>query len=294
MIESGTVSTVKYNLHVKTYFKLIKLRLTFFLVVLSGAGFLLPGNVNYTGLVLFLFAGFFVTSAANITNQLLERKTDALMERTAKRPIVKSLYQLPQIYTMILLNLIFGLAILFVYFNVFAGLLAVLSYVLYSFIYTLLKTKTSFAVTIGAIPGALPPMIGYVAATGMFSYEAGYLFFLQFLWQYPHFWAIAWLLHDDYSQAGISLLPSKGGRDTRSAVFIVLYSVLLAAVGILPFQVGMVSILYLISAILVGLVIIFTSVLLFKQRSRKAALRLMFASLIYLPTVLLFLIIDKI
>ena len=159
---------------------------------------------------------------------------------------------------------------------------------------TPLKQKTPWAVFVGAFPGAIPPMLGWVAGTGHFGLEPGLLFALQFMWQFPHFWAIAWKASDDYAKAGFYLLPSKGGKDFTSAFLILLYSLFLLLVSVLPVFFGFTGNIALIFIIIAGLIMIYPAIQLFKNKSDKAATKVMFASFIYVPMVLLAWYLDKI
>jgi len=186
-----------------------------------------------------------------------------------------------------------GFYILFVYINPLTAYLTFASLVLYAFAYTPMKKASSAAVFVGAIPGALPPLIGWVAATGVIEVEALVLFAIQFVWQFPHFWAIAWILDEDYKRAGIKLLPSKGGKDFSTAFQIMGYTMCLIPLGILPAKLGIAGPISAIVCSLVGLVFLILTVFLLKDGSTKSAKRIMFFSFIYLPIVLLTILFDK-
>ena len=170
------------------------------------------------------------------------------------------------------------------------GLFSIISY---AFIYTPLKLKSNFAVFVGAIAGAMPPLLGYVAYTNQFGFEPGIMFAIQFIWQFPHFWAIAWVLDEDYRRANIFLLPSKEGRGKSSALQIMLFTLVLIPVSLLPIKFGMAGTTLGIISVLAGLAFFMQSVKLYKECSVKAARELMFGSFIYLPVVQIILLIDK-
>jgi protoheme IX farnesyltransferase len=187
-----------------------------------------------------------------------------------------------------------GLIILTVFFNVATGLLSAISLIIYSFIYTPLKRVHPIAVFVGAIPGALPPMIGAVAFSGVIGNTAIYLFALQFIWQFPHFWAIAWVAYDDYMKADIMLLPSVGGKNKNSALNILIYTASLIPVSIVLYLLGYYNLLALVVLLFAAVVFIIPAVQLFKENTDKNARKVMFASFFYLPVALIGLLIDKI
>jgi protoheme IX farnesyltransferase len=180
------------------------------------------------------------------------------------------------------------------YFNNLSALIGALSLLTYAFIYTPLKRISNIAVFVGAIPGALPPMIGWVAYTGSIGLEAFVLFSIQFLWQFPHFWAIAWVSHDDYQKAGFQLLPTNGGRTRISAFYAMVYVLFLLPVSLFPYFLGMTGWVSALVIGLTGLVFLIQSIQLYLAVSNKAAVRLMLGSFVYLPVVLLALIMDKV
>ncbi|MBC7488470.1 MAG: protoheme IX farnesyltransferase, partial [Cytophagaceae bacterium] len=165
---------------------------------------------------------------------------------------------------------------------------------LYAFAYTPLKTKSPIAVFVGAIPGALPPMIGWVAATGHYGWEPGILFAIQFFWQFPHFWAIAWVLDEDYKKAGIKLLPSAGGRDMKTAFNIMIYTLLLIPLGFMPYLMGMTGINSALIAMVAGILFLAQTFYLMREGTNKAAKLIMFGSFLYLPVVQIAYLLDKI
>ena len=298
----------------KDYFQLVKFTLSFTVVFSCVICYLLAPNIQVHNTdtiikVIELFiAGMLVTGSANAINQAVEKDTDALMKRTAKRPVASGRMSAEEAFTFAGIAGFVGVFIMWKVFNTPSAWLSAASLFLYAFIYTPLKKVNSIAVLVGALPGALPCLIGWVAATGLvsptaeiavrdsvFSNGAGWVLFgIQFLWQFPHFWAIAWVAHNDYAKAGFKLLPADKGPTRFTAIQAVMYSVLMIPVGILPYRFnisGQVS-LYIILACNIGMVI--QSLRLYKTMDVKAARRVMFSSYIYLPIVLLALLADKV
>ncbi len=281
---------------VQDYVQLLKLRLTF-LVVFSAAityAYAAKGNLIWSDMLLMILGGFLTTASANGFNQVLEKDSDKLMKRTMNRPMPTSRMSSTEgIIASIIMGLA-GVGILTFCFNTITGVLALFSIISYAFIYTPLKTKTPFAVFVGAIAGAMPPLLGYVAYSNSFGFEPGIMFAIQFIWQFPHFWAVAWVLHEDYSRAGMNLMPSRDGRSKNSAFQIMLYTLILIPVSLLPIKFGMAGVGLGIISLLVGIAFFMQSVKLYKQCSIKAAKELMFGSFLYLPIVQITLLIDKI
>jgi protoheme IX farnesyltransferase len=193
-----------------------------------------------------------------------------------------------------LITAFIGLYVLFTYINLLAALLTFLSLVLYAFVYTPLKRVGPVAVFVGAFPGALPPLIGWVAATNTIGAEAFTLFAIQFIWQFPHFWAIAWVLDEDYKRAGFKLLPSGGGRDLKTAFQIMIYTLFLLPLSILPAKFGITGINAALIAVVCGSLFLMQTFYLMKECSQRAALQMMFGSFIYLPVVQIAFLFDKI
>jgi heme o synthase len=218
------------------------------------------------------------------------------MDRTSNRPLPTGRMTAQQAWIYSLLAAVIGLGCLFSL-NPLSGWLGVAAIVSYAFIYTPLKGRTALSVFVGAFPGALPPMIGYVAATGDFGIEPGSLFAVQFMWQFPHFWAIAWLAHDDYLKAGYQLLPFNGGRTKQSAWQIVVYTLFCFPASLLPWALPngnpMVGNYALVVALGCGVMFLIPAIQLYRTLELKAARRLMFASFIYLPVVQLAYVLDK-
>jgi len=251
------------------------------------------GNLVWGQLWLMVLGGFLTTASANGFNQVIECELDKLMMRTRFRPLPTQRMTVAEGLTASILMGIAGIFILTYYFNVITGVLALFSIITYAFIYTPLKTRTSFAVFVGAIAGAMPPLLGYVAYSNSFGFEPGIMFAIQFIWQFPHFWSLAWVLDDDYKKAGMNLMPSSEGRSKNSAFQIMLYTLILIPVSLLPLKFGMAGYTLAIVSLIAGLAFFMQSVKLYRQCSIKAARELMFGSFLYLPIVQITLLIDK-
>jgi protoheme IX farnesyltransferase len=279
----------------RAYFDLTKFRLSSTVVFSSAIGFMLGAtSLSYGSLLLFALAAFLTTAAANVVNQIFEKDLDKLMTRTENRPLPREILSRNEAIVFLTICLTIALFILLYYFNIKAAGIAFLSFVLYGFVYTPLKRKGPIAVAVGALPGAFPPMIGWLAATNQFGLEPGILFGIQFFWQFPHFWAIAWVLDDDYKKAGFRLLPSSGGRDLNSAIQIMIYTVVLLPLCWVPFYLGMTGINSAMIAMLFGVLFLVQTFHLMRKMDKRAALQLMFGSFIYLPVVQIAYLLDKI
>lgn len=283
------------SLKTRAYVKLLKMRLTLLVSFSAAFGYLLTGHSCYTAqFIWFMIGGFLVIGASNIINQIWEKDSDALMTRTHQRPLVTGIVSVNEAIVFTLLLTAAGLGIFIFKFNLNAAFLSLVSLLLYAFAYTPLKTKSPIAVFVGAIPGALPPMIGWVAATGHYGWEPGILFAIQFFWQFPHFWAIAWVLDEDYKKAGIKLLPSAGGRDMKTAFNIMIYTLLLIPLGFMPYLMGMTGINSALVAMVAGILFLAQTFYLMREGSNKAAKLIMFGSFLYLPVVQIAYLLDKI
>lgn len=280
----------------KGYFKLLKFRLASLVVFSGGMGYMLgtKTEIVWMDMMLFALGGLLVTGSSNTLNQIIEKDIDKLMTRTMNRPIPTGVISVTEAFIFSMLTGIAGLFIFAYYFNLSSALLSLASLLLYAFAYTPLKTRSPIAVLVGAIPGALPPMIGWVAVTNEFGLEPGILFAIQFIWQFPHFWAIAWVLDEDYKKAGIKLLPSAGGRDINTAFKIMIYTLLLIPLGFMPWMLGMTGINSSIIALICGILFLAQTFYLMKDCSRKAALQIMFGSFFYLPIVQIAFVVYKI
>jgi len=287
--------------------KLIKLRLTFLVVFSASVTFLMGSKMQvargeidgiaWGNWLILIVGGFFVTGAANCFNEIIEKDLDKLMTRTKDRPMPAGRMTTGQGLVSGLLMGMFGTWLLGKL-NLETGLLSVFSILLYAFAYTPMKRKSPIAVFIGAIPGALPPLIGYLAALGHatnflpIDYQVAVILFLvQFVWQFPHFWAIAWVLDDDYKKAGFRLLPTTK-RDKISAFITLLSTIILIPVSLMPTFYGFGGIYVAIISVAIGLWFTYTAVKLFLKQDLESARKVMFASFIYLPVAQLALLFD--
>jgi heme o synthase len=294
----------------KDYLLLIKPSLSIMVVFSSVISYLLAPNVveyNWLMIVLLFTGGMLVTGGANAINQVVEKDTDALMKRTLNRPVAAGRMSVSEGWNFAIVCGLAGVLILGFFFNWLSAALAAFSMFLYGFIYTPLKKVNAISVFVGAFPGALPCLIGWTAGTNLFMpYEqmvvdgevysnvGGWILFgLQFLWQFPHFWAIAWVAHTDYAKAGFKLLPSERGPTKFTALQTIIYSMLLLPVGVLPYLVGMSGKVSLVIVIIMNLFLLVQCIRLYKQNDAKAARRVMFSSYLHLPVVLLALLGDK-
>lgn len=277
------------------YKQLMKLNLSMLVVFSSVVGYIIVPDlrVEFWPVVLLFLGGLLVTAAANATNEILERDTDSLMKRTQSRPLPDSRMSVAEAYIFSFITLGIGLAILYT-FNLKSALLSLFCYVLYAFVYTPLKRISPISVLIGAIPGSLPCLIGWVAATNhMGSIAAWTLFIIQFFWQFPHFWAIAWIGHEDYEKAGMKMLPGEGKVGYYTASQCVLYSAILIPLSALPMVAGIGGWISVVGLLLGAIWLLYNSVLFLKDNSDIKARKVMFASFVYLPVVLITLVLDK-
>lgn len=272
------------NSKLKTYMVFTKFRLSALVIVSALSGYLFVGGGWNINLLYLLIGGMLVTAASNGSNQIWEQEFDILMNRTKNRPLPTKEMTAKEAYAVVIFSLAVGLTLLYLI-NLNSALLGLAAYVSYVFMYTPMKRKSPWAVFVGAIPGALPPMIGAVAVTGEFGLIPGVLFFVQFVWQFPHFWAIAWVSFDDYKAGGFSLLPSKTGKSKNSAFQIVVYSLALIPFSLLPWMLEITGIVSFVVALILGLWFFFLSWKLFMTCDDKDARKLMFASFIYLPII---------
>ena len=273
---------------IKDYKMLVKFRLNLLVVFTSAIGYVIGSGqfFSWMGLLLLSLGGFLITGAANALNQVLEKEYDKLMPRTQNRPLPSGRMT---VSTAVLAAGFMSLSGVFILamFNPLTALIGTVSMIIYAFLYTPVKKISSIAVTIGAVPGALPPLIGWVAATGSIGNEAIVLFAIQFFWQFPHFWAIGWLQHDAYKRVGYHLLPSKGGRDKSSALHCLIYALFLVPVSLFVGWIGMVS--WLVVAIMLAAAFhyAFYAWRFYQTCTMESARKLMFSSFFYLPIVMI-------
>jgi protoheme IX farnesyltransferase len=278
----------------QAYWELLKFRLSLLVAFSCAFGFMLASpSVNWEKLSMVFLGGFLLSGSSIALNMIFERDYDKLMTRTMNRPLPTARVSVKEAALFAVLCFVVSIAILFTYTNLLTTLLSVLSMVLYSFVYTPLKRVGSVAVFVGAIPGALPPLLGWVAATGSISHEALIIFGIQFIWQFPHFWAIAWLADEDYKKAGFKLLPFGGRKDLNTAIQIMIYTLFLLPLGLLPAKFGITGIDSAIVATICGVLFLAQTFSLMKDGSRQSARRIMFGSFLYLPIVQVAYLMDK-
>ena len=278
--------------------KLIKLRLTLTVVFSASVSFLIgskvQGEIIWINWFILTLGGFLVTSAANGFNEIIEKDFDKLMSRTMDRPIPSGRMNTGQA---LVLSLFMGIAgtLILVKLNFLTGVLSVFSIFLYAFVYTPMKRVSPIAVFVGAIPGALPPLIGYFAAFNhpSISWIPVILFIIQFVWQFPHFWAIAWVLDEDYKKAGFRLLPTTY-RDKISATITLISTIILIPVGLMPVFYNFGGYIYGVIAVIGGLYFSWQALRLYNNLDTVSAKKLMYASFFYLPVLQLTLLFDLI
>ncbi len=272
------------------------MRLSLSVVFSSLAGYLLGvETVDFKTLTLLAFGGYFMVGASNAFNQIIEKDLDSLMNRTKNRPIPAGRMSVSTAFVIATIFTLLGIIILYTI-NKQTAMFGAISIFLYTCVYTPLKTKTSLAVFAGAIPGAIPFMLGWVAATNNFGIEPGTLFALQFFWQFPHFWAIGWFLFEDYKKAGFYMLPT-GKQDKGTAVQTIMYTIWTLIVSVLPvFKFTGKLQLSVISAgivFILGLWMLYYAIKLFRVMTVKAARQLMLVSVLYITLVQIVYVIDK-
>ena len=284
------------NSFMSDFKQLTKLGLSLSVVFSAIAGYLLAvDTINYLTVTLLGIGGYLMVGASNAFNQIIEKDIDKLMKRTKNRPLPTGRYNMTTAMVIAVSFTILGLGILYSI-NEKTALFGAISIFLYTCAYTPLKGVTPLAVFVGAFPGAIPFMLGWVAATNQFGIEAGILFMIQFFWQFPHFWAIGWLGHDEYLKAGYNLLPM-GKRDKKAVIQIIIYTLMLLFASIIPVF-GKTGSLYIFPAtaliiFLCGCIILYYAVQLYKDLSKDTARKLMLASVFYITVIQIIYIIDK-
>ena len=276
--------------------QLTKVGLSLSVVFSSLAGYLLAvEKIDISILILLAIGGYLMVGASNAFNQIIEKDTDALMKRTMNRPLPAGRMHVSMAMVIAVSFTIIGLAILYSI-NPKSALFGAISIFLYTSIYTPLKAVTPLSVFVGAIPGAIPFMLGWVAATNAFSIEPGMLFLIQFFWQFPHFWAIAWLQFDEYKKAGFNLMPM-GQKNRKAVIQIIIYTVCLILVSIIPVLkiTGSFYIYPLTAVILIflGGTMLFYAFKLYKHQTNKEARQLMLSSVLYITLVQIIYVVDK-
>lgn len=295
--ENNSSTSFSIASKVKDYFQLIKFSLSFMVVFSCVICYLLAPKIvifDWWMILILFVAGMLVTGSANAINQAVEKDTDAQMKRTGTRPVASGRMSQQEAYIFAIVAGVVGCWMMWYFFNLSSALLSAFSLFLYAFIYTPLKKINSIAVLVGAFPGAFPCLIGWVAGNDDFAAGGWILFGIQFLWQFPHFWAIAWVAHSDYSRVGFKLLPTDKGPTKFTALQAVMYSVLMIPVGILPHYFGLTGQVSMYIVIVCNLFMVVQSLRLYQGMDVKSARRVMFSSYIYLPIVLLALLADKV
>lgn len=286
-----------WRIRFRAYMELLKVRLSALVTFSAVFGFILGHSgqvfswITFFGLIA---GGFLVSGASGAANEIMEREYDKLMKRTQNRPLPLHLISVREAYWFTIVAALLGILLLAFFTNWLTTGLGVLSMILYVFVYTPLKRVGPIAVLVGAIPGAMPPLLGWTAATGGISYEALIIFGIQFVWQFPHFWAIAWVSDEDYKRAGFKLLPSGGQKDLNTAIQIMIYTLFLLPLGLLPTYFGFTGLNSGIVATVCGVLFLAQTFSLMKDCSRKSALKIMFGSFLYLPIVQIAYLLDKI
>lgn len=281
----------------KSYTRLLKLRLSWLVVFSAVITYLMAdlryGNeTDWLNVLMLTLGGFLVTGSSNAFNQVIEKDFDKLMVRTLNRPMPRAEITTRSALIFSGISGISGLLILLFFLNATSAILALAALVLYVAVYTPLKRVTPFAVFVGAFPGAVPPLLGWSAATGSLDFEGWVLFAIQFMWQFPHFWALAWMLHDDYLKAGFRMLPAADGRSKTSALQIMFYTAGIIPIGLLPYVFGITGIVSAVVTAACGVLFLVRSVQLHRSLEIQDARNLLFASFIYLPVVQLALMFD--
>jgi len=287
-------NSYSFTARMQDYVQLTKFRLSSLVVFSAVMGYLIAtgSQFNWASIIFLSIGGFLVTGSSNAFNQIIEKDTDKMMDRTADRPLPAGRMIVSDAMLAAILMGVSGIAILWLAFNALTGILSLFSLLLYVFVYTPSKKLTSFSVLIGAIPGALPPLLGWVAAKNHIGLEGLILYAIQFIWQFPHFWAIAWVLHDDYLKAGFKMLPGKG-RTKSSAFQTLAYSICLIPLGFVPELFGYANTIVTLLLVLTGMFFTAQAIRLYADCEMRSAQKLMFGSFIYLPVVQIVWMIHK-
>lgn len=277
---------------IKDYIVFTKFRLASLVIISALSGYLFAGGNDWMEVFYLMIGGLLVTAASNGSNQIWERDVDRLMNRTKRRPLVEGTMNVTEGVIIVVVCLLVGEFMLY-QLNFHSALLGLIAFVSYVFIYTPMKPISPWAVFVGAFPGAIPPMLGAIAVTGEYGLMPGALFFVQFVWQFPHFWAIAWVADEDYRAGGFDLLPSKKGKGKETAFQIALYSFLLIAFSLFPWVIEITSNFTLVGATILSTVFFLYAYRLLVTCDDKDAKKLMFASFIYLPLIQYLYVFDK-
>ena len=276
--------------------EITKARLAISVVFSSVAGYFLGANeIQFIPVLLLAFGGYCMVGASNAYNQVIEKDLDALMQRTKNRPIPAGRMSVNASMTIAIILTVLGVVTLY-FLNPKTAMFGAISIFLYTSVYTPLKTKTPLAVFVGAIPGAIPFMLGWVAATNDFGIEPGTLFMIQFFWQFPHFWALGWMLDDDYKRGGFKMLPT-GKKDSGTALQIIMYTIWMMVISVIPvFGITGRLQLSIVSAVIIflmGAVMLFFALRLYTKRDNVSARKLMLTSVSYITLMQIIYVIDK-
>ena len=291
--KTAAVDSIRFSEKLKCYAEMYKLKLTSFVVISAIMGYFIGGgSFNLTELVLLVIGGFLITCTSNALNQVIEKDHDKLMKRTMTRPLPQNKLSIKEVLWVSSIIGVIGIVMLSML-NPLTGILGALAIFMYVALYTPLKRISTVSVFVGAFPGAFPPMLGWVAATGSFSVEAGILFAMQFAWQFPHFWAIAWKINDQYVKAGFKMLPF-GKKDKRTAIIILVSSLVLFFASVLPEFIGFTGRIATIGLFVFSALMVYPAIKLVQTLDDKFALRIMLMSYLYLILSLTIILIDKI
>jgi len=296
MTREESIPTISAAAKSRAYWELLKPRLSMLIAwsCAFGYGLATRGSIDWFIITILSIAGFLLSGASGAINQVIEKDYDSLMNRTKMRPLPTNRLSVSEALIFAALCALTSILLLWLYTNWLTVVLSMVSMILYCFVYTPLKRVGPVAVFVGAFPGALPPLLGWVAATGEITHEALIIFGIQFIWQFPHFWAIAWVADDDYKRAGFKLLPSGGGKDLNTAIQIMIYTIFLIPLGLLPATFGMTGLKSAVVVTICGVAFFSQTFSLMRTGSRQSALRIMFGSFIYLPIVQIAYLLDKI
>jgi protoheme IX farnesyltransferase len=305
MGHSDGVANNGKNTKLKDYFQLTKPSLSIMVVFSRVICYLLAPKIvayDWWMIVLLFIGGFLVTGSANAINQAVEKDTDSVMKRTSTRPVAAGRMPDSEAWIFAVITGAIGVFVLGYFFNWLSAGLAAFSLFLYAFVYTPLKKVNAIAVLVGAFPGALPCLIGWAAGNdaifenghGWKDYGGWILFGIQFLWQFPHFWAIAWIAHKDYSTAGFKLLPTEKGPTKFTAIQTIVYALLLIPMSALVYVINLSGLYGMVVVMIANLFLVAQCIRLYREMDAKAARRVMFSSYIYLPVVLLAMLADKV
>ena len=287
-------NTYSISSRIQDYLQLTKFRLSSLVVFSAVMGYLIGtgSQFSWISILLLLSGGLLVTGSSNAFNQIIEIETDKLMDRTSNRPLPSGRMTVTEAIIAAIIMGIIGIAILWIGLNPLCGILSFFSLLLYTIVYTPAKKITPFSVLIGAIPGAFPPLLGWIAARNQIGIEGLVLYAIQFIWQFPHFWSIAWVLNDDYQKAGFKMLPGNG-RTKNSAFQTLVYSICLIPLGFLPQFFGFANTMVTFLIVLTGIFFTAQAIRLYSDCEIRSAQKLMFGSFIYLPVVQIIWVINK-